>query len=57
MAGNTGRIGEIEAIMSDPSHYKDAGNVVAVNGEYTTLKEQVARLTAQWEGLVGEAEW
>jgi len=56
MAANTGRIEEIEAIMADPSHYKDSRNVVAVNREYMTLREKVARLTAEWEGLIGEAE-
>ena len=56
MAGNTGRIEEIEAIMADPSHYKDSCNVVAVNREYMTLREKVATLTAEWEGLMGEAE-
>jgi ATP-binding cassette subfamily F protein 3 len=56
MAASTGRIAEIEAIMADPSHYNDSRNVVAVNREYATLKQNVARLTAEWEGLVGEAE-
>ncbi len=56
MAANTGRIEEIEALMADPSHYKDSRNVVAVNREYARLKEQVARFTAEWEGLVSEAE-
>jgi len=56
MAVNTGRIEEIEAIMADPSHYKDSRNVVAVNREYSTLREKVAKLTAEWEGLVREAE-
>jgi ATP-binding cassette subfamily F protein 3 len=56
MAANTGRIAEIEAMMSDPSHYKDSRNVVAVNREYVTAKEEVAKLTAEWEGLVAEAE-
>jgi ATP-binding cassette subfamily F protein 3 len=56
MAANTGRIAEIEAMMADPSHYRDSRNVVAVNREYAELKEHVAKLTAEWEGLVGEAE-
>ena len=30
--------------------------MVAVNREYATLKEKVARLAAEWEGLMGEAE-
>jgi hypothetical protein len=36
--------------------YKDSRNVIAVNREYAALKENVARLTAEWEGLVSEAE-
>jgi ATP-binding cassette subfamily F protein 3 len=56
MAANRGRIAEIEALMADPSHYKDSENVVAVNREYATLKENVAGLTAEWEDLTGEAE-
>ncbi|MFC1911278.1 ABC-F family ATP-binding cassette domain-containing protein [Chloroflexota bacterium] len=56
MATNTGRIQEIEAMMADPSHYKDSRNVVAVNREYATLKDNVARLTTELEGLVSEAE-
>jgi len=43
--------------MADPSHYKDCANVVDVNCEYATLNEQLARLTAEWEGLLGKAEW
>jgi hypothetical protein len=56
MAASTGRIEEIEVIMADPSHYKDSLNVIAVNREYMTLKEKVARLAAEWDGLVSEAE-
>jgi len=56
MAANTARIAEIEAMMTDPAHYKDSANVVAVNREYATLKEKVARLTAEWEGLMSEGE-
>jgi len=53
---NTRRIEETEAIMAGPSHYKDFRNVVAVNREYTTFREKVAKLTAEWEGLVGETK-
>jgi hypothetical protein len=42
--------------MVDPSHYRDSQNVVAVNREYKTLKEKVARLTGEWESLIIEAE-
>jgi ATP-binding cassette subfamily F protein 3 len=55
-AAHTARIAEIEAMMADPLHYKDSGNVIAVNREYAALRDQVAKLTAEWEYLVGEAE-
>lgn len=50
------RIGEIEALMTDPAHYEDSQNVIAVNCEYANLGERVARLTAEWDGLTAEAE-
>ncbi len=56
MAATTARIAEIEAMMADPSHYRDSQNVIAVNREYVTLKETVAKLTTEWEDLVSEAE-
>ena len=56
LAANTGRIEEIQTMMADPSHYQDSQNVVAVNREYATLKEDVARLTTEWEGLVSQSE-
>jgi predicted nuclease with TOPRIM domain len=34
----------------------DSWNVVAVNREYAELKEEMTKLTAEWEGLVSEAE-
>jgi ATP-binding cassette, subfamily F, member 3 len=56
MAANTARLAEIEAMMADPAHYQDSRNVVAVNREYAALKQNAAKLTAEWEGLVAEAE-
>jgi ATP-binding cassette subfamily F protein 3 len=56
MAANRGRIAEIEALMADPSHYKDSQNVIAVNREYATLQENAAGLTAEWKSLTAEAE-
>lgn len=55
-AATTARIREIEALMADPDHYRDSQNIIAVNREYVTPKENVARLIAEWEGLVSEAE-
>ena len=52
----TERIKEIETIMVDPAHYEDSQNIVAVNREYAVLREKVARLTAEWDGLTVEAE-
>jgi len=57
MSVSTGRIQELEAIMSDPSHYKDSGNVITASREYAALKENVVKLTAEWEGLLDRAEW
>jgi ATP-binding cassette subfamily F protein 3 len=56
MDANKGQIEEIEARMTDPSHYQDSENVVDANREYMKLRDRVARLTAEWEGLVDEAE-
>jgi len=53
---STARIQELEAMMADPSHYKDSGNVIAVNREYTALKDKVVRLTSEWGRLTDEAE-
>jgi len=56
VAASRKRIEEIEAMMADPAHYEDSRNVVAVNREYMTLREKVARLTTEWEDLTGKAE-
>ena len=56
VASITERINEIEAMMTDPSHYDDSEKVVAFNREHTTLKEWLARLTAEWDELTAEAE-
>ena len=56
VASTTERINEIEAMMTDPSHYDDSEKVVAFNREHTTLKERLARLTAEWDELTAEAE-
>ncbi len=56
VAATSGRIDEIETMMTDPSHYEDSEKVVAVNREHTELKETLAQLTAEWDGLTAEAE-
>ncbi|GAJ06931.1 unnamed protein product, partial [marine sediment metagenome] len=56
VAASTEPIKEIEAMIADPAHYQDSQNVVAINREYTALRERVARLTSEWDGLTAEAE-
>ncbi len=56
VAATSDRINEIETMMTDPSHYEDSQKVVAVNREHTELKERLAQLTAEWDGLTAEAE-
>jgi ATP-binding cassette, subfamily F, member 3 len=56
VASTTERLEEIEALMADPGHYEDSQNVVAVNREHMALRERVAELTAEWDGLTAEAE-
>ena len=56
VAVTTERINQLEAIMAAPAHYENSQNVVAVNREYSSLREKVADLTAEWEGLTAEAE-
>jgi len=56
MDANKSQIEEIEARMTDPYHYQDSEKVVEANREYMKLRERVAKLTAEWEGLVDEAE-
>lgn len=50
------RIKEIEAMISDPSHYKDSQNVVAVNLEYQALSKRLKELIIEWDNLVTRAE-
>ena len=56
VASITERINRIETMMTDPSHYDDSERVVASNREHTTLRERLARLTAEWDQLTAEAE-
>lgn len=56
VAATTERINELEAMMTDPSHYDDSEKVVAINREHTALKEKLAQLTAEWDDLTAEVE-
>ena len=50
------RIKELEVILSDPAHYKDSQNIVALNREYESLNSRIRELTAEWEDLTARAE-
>jgi ATP-binding cassette subfamily F protein 3 len=52
----TARIAEIEGLFADPEHYKDGYKVAETNREYVTSKEQIRKLTAEWDRLTAEAE-
>jgi len=56
LAATRERIQEIEGMMADPTHYENPQNIVAVNREYMALRENVARLTTEWENLAAEAD-
>ncbi len=49
-------IKELEFVLSDPAHYKDSQNIVAVNIEYESLNSRVRELTVEWEDLNARAE-
>lgn len=50
------RMGEIEALLADPGHYKDTKIVVETNREYRDIKESINSLTMEWDRLTAEAE-
>jgi ATP-binding cassette subfamily F protein 3 len=52
----TARIAEIEALFTDPNHYKDGYKVADTNREYVTSKESIRSLTTEWDKLTAEAE-
>ncbi|MFC1910472.1 ABC-F family ATP-binding cassette domain-containing protein [Chloroflexota bacterium] len=56
VTSGTERIKEMEAMIADPEHYKNAENVMAVNREYVALRERIQQLTGEWDILTAEAE-
>jgi ATP-binding cassette, subfamily F, member 3 len=52
----TARIDEIEGLFANPDHYRDGFKVAETNREYINSKEQVRKLTAEWDKLILEAE-
>lgn len=55
VAQHTARIGEVEALLADPAHYKK-GKGGDINREYRSLKQSIEALTAEWDRLTAEAE-
>jgi ATP-binding cassette, subfamily F, member 3 len=52
----TTRIEQIEGLFSDPNHYKDGFKVAETNREYVESKEQIRKLTAEWDKLIAAQE-
>ncbi len=52
----TTRVAQIEGLFADPGHYKDGYKVAETNREYITAKEQIRKLTTEWDKLTAEAE-
>jgi ATP-binding cassette, subfamily F, member 3 len=52
----TTRIAEIEGLFADPNHYKDGFKVAETNREYVSSKEQIRKLTTEWDKLIAESE-
>ncbi len=56
VAGLNARIAEIEALFTDPEHYKDGYKVAQTNREHINAKESIRSLTTEWDALNGEVE-
>jgi ATP-binding cassette, subfamily F, member 3 len=52
----TTRIAQIEELFADPNHYQDGFKVAETNREYIASKEQIRKLTTEWDKLTAEAE-
>jgi ATP-binding cassette, subfamily F, member 3 len=52
----TTRIAEIEELFANPDHYKDGIKVAETNREYVSSKEQIRKLTTEWDKLIAESE-
>jgi ATP-binding cassette subfamily F protein 3 len=52
----TARIDEIEGLFANPDHYRDGFKVAETNREYVDSKEQIRKLTAEWDKLILDAE-
>ncbi len=50
------RMGEIEALLADPGHYKDSRIVIETNREYRDIKGSISSLTKERDRLTAEAE-
>ena len=50
------RLREIENMLADPEHYRDSDRVIGTNMEYRDMKNSLAQLTAEWDGLIADSE-
>ncbi|MFC2052147.1 ABC-F family ATP-binding cassette domain-containing protein [Chloroflexota bacterium] len=53
---STKRLAGIEALFTEPEHYKDSQKVIEIQREYRKLKEFTKALTGEWDWLTAEAE-
>jgi ATP-binding cassette subfamily F protein 3 len=50
------RLRDVEALLTDPDHYRDGHRVIVTNQEYRALRDKIDSLTNEWESLTIEAE-
>jgi ATP-binding cassette subfamily F protein 3 len=53
IAALEGRQKELAATLEDPTAYEPGGRAIAVNRELSSLADDIARLTAEWENATG----
>jgi ATP-binding cassette subfamily F protein 3 len=56
ISGLNQRLREVEALLTDPDHYRYGHKVIVTNQEYRALRDKIDSLTNEWESLTIEAE-
>jgi ATP-binding cassette subfamily F protein 3 len=56
ISGLNQRLRDVEALLTDPDHYRDGHKVIVTNQEYRALRDKIDSLTNEWESLTIEAE-
>jgi ATP-binding cassette subfamily F protein 3 len=56
ISGLNQRLRDVEALLTDPDHYRDGHKVIVTNQEYRALRDKIDSLTNEWECLTIEAE-